>query len=94
MLARDGVNEAQCFGMKALAVEAGDAVVRAIDRVPCHRVMDGRHMNADLVGAACFQAAFQHRELAQALQHPVAGVGILGVGLGGRIDGHLLAVGL
>ena len=40
MLARDGVDEAQCFGMKALAVEAGDAVVRAIDRVPCHRVVN------------------------------------------------------
>ena len=39
MLARDGVDEAQCFGMKALAVEAGDAVVRTIDRVPCHRVV-------------------------------------------------------
>ena len=77
-----------------LPMQAGDAVVRAIDRISRHRMVDGRHVDTDLMGPACFQPAFQHGKLPQTLQHPVAGVGILGVGFGGRIDGHLLAVGL
>ena len=75
-------------------MQAGDAVVGAVHRVARHRVVDGSHVNADLVGTARFQAALQHRELAQPFQHLVAGIGVLCVGLTGRIDRHLLAVGL
>ena len=46
------------------------------------------------MGAARLEAAFQQGEAAEALQHLIAGVGILGVGLAGRVDRHLLAVGL
>ena len=94
LLAGDGMDKAQRFGVQALPMQAGDAVVGTIDRVSRHRMMDGCHVYPDLVGTAGFQAAFQQGELAQPFQHLVAGVGILGVRLTGRINGHLLAVSL
>ena len=39
MFAGDRVHKAQRFGVQALAVQAGDAVVGAVHRVPCHRVV-------------------------------------------------------
>ena len=38
MFAGDRVHKAQRFGVQALAVQAGDAIVRAIHRVARHRV--------------------------------------------------------
>ena len=35
----DGVDEAQCLCVETLTVELGDAVVGAVHRVPCHRVV-------------------------------------------------------
>ena len=52
LLPGDGVDKAQRFGVQALAVQAGDTVVGAIHRVPCHRVVDGGHVHTDLMGAA------------------------------------------
>lgn len=52
LLPGNGVNKAQRFGMQALAMEAGDAVVRPIDRVACHRMMDGGHVHTNLMGSA------------------------------------------
>ena len=75
-------------------MELGDAVVGAIHRVARHGMLNGRHVDTDLMGAARLEAAFQQGEAAEALQHLIAGVGILGVGLAGRVDRHLLAVGL
>ncbi len=46
------------------------------------------------MGAARFQAAFQHGKVAQPFQHLIAGIGIFGVRLTGRVDRHLFAVGL
>ena len=86
MFPRDGVDEAQCLCMETLTVEPGDAVVGAIHRVARHRMLDGRHVDADLMGAARLEAAFQQGKAAEALQHLIAGVGILGVGLAGRVD--------
>ena len=39
LLPGDGVDKAQRFGVQTLAVQAGDAVVGAVHRVPCHRVV-------------------------------------------------------
>ena len=58
MFAGDRVHKAKRFGVQALAVQAGDAIVRAIHRVARHRVLDGCHVHADLMGAAGLQAAF------------------------------------
>ena len=55
---------------------------------------DRFHMDADLMGAARLEAAFQQGEAAEALQHLIAGIGVLGVGLCGRVDRHFFAVGL
>lgn len=55
LLPGNGVNKAQRFGMQALAMEAGDAVVRPIDRVACHRMMDGGHVHTNLMGSAGFR---------------------------------------
>ena len=89
-----GTADAAVLDLTLANMQAGDAVVGAIHRVARHRMVDGSHVNADLVGTARFQAALQHRELAQPFQHLVAGIGVLCVGLTGRIDRHLLAVGL
>ena len=58
----DGVDEAQCLCVETLAVELGDAVVGAIHRVARHGMLDGRHVDADLMGAARLEAAFQQPE--------------------------------
>ena len=79
MFAGDRVHKAQRFGVQALAVQAGDAIVRAIHRVARHRVLDGCHVHADLMGAAGLQAAFQHGKVVQPFQHLIAGIGIFGV---------------
>lgn len=55
LLPGDGVDKAQRFGVQALAVQAGDAVVRAVHRVPRYRMVDGGHVYADLMGAAVFR---------------------------------------
>ena len=47
LFAGNGVDKPQCFCVQALPVQAGDAVVRAVDRVACHRVLDGRHVHTD-----------------------------------------------
>lgn len=52
LLPGDGVDKAQRFGVQTLPVQAGDAVVGAVHRVPCHRVVDRGHVHADLMGAA------------------------------------------
>ena len=52
LLPGDGVDKAQRFGVQALAVQAGDAVVGAVHRVPRYRMVDGGHVYADLMGAA------------------------------------------
>ena len=54
MFAGDRVHKAQRFGVQALAVQAGDAVVRAVHRVPRYRMVDGGHVYADLMGSAGF----------------------------------------
>ena len=41
LLPGDGVDKAQRFGVQTLPVQAGDAVVGAVHRVPCHRVVNG-----------------------------------------------------
>ena len=51
LLPGDGVDKAQRFGVQALTVEAGDAVVGAVHRIPRHRMVDGGHVYADLMGA-------------------------------------------
>ena len=67
MLPRDGVDEAQCLCVETLAVEPGDAAVGAIHRVARQRMPDGRHVDADLMGAARLEAAFQQGEAAEAI---------------------------
>ena len=52
LLPGNGVDKAQRFGVQALTVEAGDAVVRAVHRISRHRMVDGGHVYADLMGAA------------------------------------------
>ena len=47
LLPGDGVDKAQRFGVQTLPVQAGDAVVGAVHRVPCHRVVGA---NGSLVG--------------------------------------------
>ena len=54
LFAGDGVHKAQRFGVQTLAVQAGDAVVRAVHRVPRYRMVDGGHVYADLMGSAGF----------------------------------------
>ena len=39
LLPGDGVDKTQRFGVQTLPVQAGDAVVGAVHRVPCHRVV-------------------------------------------------------
>ena len=39
LLPGDRVDKAQRFGVQTLPVQAGDAVVGAVHRVPCHRVV-------------------------------------------------------
>ena len=59
--AGNGVDESQCFCVQTLSVQTGDAVVRAVDRVACHRVLDGRHVHTDLVGAALLILCKTHK---------------------------------
>ena len=49
------VYKADGFGMQALAVQFGRLFTAAIHRVPCHRMPQIRHVNADLVRSASFE---------------------------------------
>src|SRR3546814_10897960 len=61
-----------------------------IERVAEQRMADGRHMDADLMGAAGLQPTFDHRRTLQPLDQPVTGDGAFRP-LDGS-DGHFLAV--
>ena len=51
-----GMDEAQDPGMKGLALELIRAPGRSIDQVSQQRVSQARHMDTDLMRAACIQA--------------------------------------
>ena len=74
-LLRAGVDELQPHGVEALALETRHGLFRAVDRVAQDRVANMGHVDADLVGAARFQAAADVGEPAQVLQHLPVGHG-------------------
>ena len=47
-----GMNEAERFCMQALALQLGDHLTRAVNRIPGNRMADARKMYADLMGFA------------------------------------------
>ena len=67
------MDESQRFGMEALAVKAGDAVPGPIDGISCHRMMNGCHMNADLVRSAGFQLTFNICVVPESLKYLIVG---------------------
>ena len=91
-----GEVEGQTIGVESLPGLAVPAVGGAVAvlAVSQQGVTGVGELGPDLMGAARLEAAFQQGELAQPLQHLVAGVGVLGVRLGGRVDRHFFAVGL
>src|SRR5579859_383448 len=57
-LARDRVGKGQPLGVEKLAGQS-EAPGRAVQRVPRHRVADGRQVHADLVRPACLESDAQ-----------------------------------
>ncbi len=84
------MEESQRHGMQALPLKPeGLLSRRSIDLISQQRVTDRCHVNADLMGTACFQTAFDVCETAKPLQHPVVGNRRLAVLF---VDRHFLPV--
>ncbi|MNV26972.1 hypothetical protein D3C71_1181040 [compost metagenome] len=98
LLTGDRVHELQRFGVQRLALEAaqfghqllagalGQLQRAAIQLIADDRMTQVRHVHADLVGTAGFQAAFQRRVRAETLAQAVMGDRFLAVFAHGHAD--------
>ena len=87
-LAGAGVEKPQTHRVEALPLQTGHCPFVAVHCVAQNRMTGVGHVNADLVGAACFQTAFHIGEALIPLQHLPVGHGTAAVG----DHGHFLAV--
>ena len=79
-----GVDELQPHGVEALAGQSRDRFFGAIHRIPQNRMANMGHVYADLMGAACFQAAAHMGVAAEAFQYLPVGHSVAAAAVGHR----------
>src|SRR5699024_5778907 len=82
LVSRRGMDEGQLHGVQPLADQAhalGEGGVRAVERVPDQRMVQGGHVHADLVRAARLQTDLQQGRALESLEGLVVGDRVLAV---------------